>query len=820
MLLVCLLSLTLGAAAPGLAATLTGTIRNDVNGNGVLDASDPPLPGILVQLRTGATRGFTIAQTTTDANGFYGFTNIGQGTYRLVQLPPQGTLSITAQAGPGGVVVSPTTLRFTLTGAEVISSNNFLDRSSVVSPTNGIISGRVFRDTNGSNTIDGADTGIAGVTVQLFTGLNVFVTSTTTDFTGSYSFSNLPPGTYRVVEIDPANHTSVAAFGGVNGFPLDANTIQVTVQSGANSSSNNFLDRQTVVSPTVGSISGIVARDLNGNNVIDGGDVALSGVTVQLFTQTGIFVAQTVSGVNGAYSFGNLPPGFYRVVEIDPANHVSVAAFAGPNAFVQDANNIQVSVFSGANSGNNNFLDRQTVVSPTVGSISGSVIRDTNGNSLIDQFDVGIPGVTVQLWTGLNQFITQTTTGANGTFSFGNLPPGTYRVVEVDPANHVSVGAAAGVNGFVLTANIIQVNVTAGVDSGNQRFLDRQTVVSPTVGSISGSVIRDTNGNSLIDQFDVGIPGVTVQLFTGLGQFVGATATGANGAFSFSNLPPGTYQVLEVDPANHVSVGAAAGVNGFVLNANLVRVNVVAGADSGNQRFLDRQTAVSPTTGSISGSVLRDTNGNGFIDGGDVGIAGVTVQLFTQLGVFVTSTTTGANGGFSFAPLPPGTYRVVEVDPANHFSVAAVAGVNGVVLDTNSIQVTVAADVDSSGQRFLDQAIGVPPGGANTISGYAIRDANLNGRADSELGLAGMQITLSNQFGTPVASAVTDVTGAFSFSGLPSGTYTLTAAPPAGLFSTNAIAGQGGQPLSVNSIRVTTVFGVSSYSGHLFLAGP
>jgi hypothetical protein len=143
-----------------------------------------------------------------------------------------------------------------------------------------------------------------------------------------------------------------------------------------------------------------------------------------------------------------------------------------------------------------------------------------------------------------------------------------------------------------------------------------------------------------------------------------------------------------------------------------------------------------------------------------------------------------------------------------------------VVLDTNSIQVTVAADVDSSGQRFLDQAIGVPPGGANTISGYAIRDANLNGRADSELGLAGMQITLSNQFGTPVASAVTDVTGAFSFSGLPSGTYTLTAAPPAGLFSTNAIAGQGGQPLSVNSIRVTTVFGVSSYSGHLFLAGP
>jgi hypothetical protein len=67
---------------------------------------------------------------------------------------------------------------------------------------------------------------------------------------------------------------------------------------------------------------------------------------------------------------------------------------------------------------------------------------------------------------------------------------------------------------------------------------------------------------------------------------------------------------------------------------------------------------------------------------------------------------------------------------------------------------------------------------------------------------------------------VTDVTGIFSFPGLAGGTYTLTATPPAGLFNTNAIAGQGGFRLSANSISVTTSPGITSYAGQLFLAGP
>src|SRR5438093_761443 len=135
-----------------------------------------------------------------------------------------------------------------------------------------------------------------------------------------------------------------------------------------------------------------------------------------------------------------------------------------------------------------------------------------------------------------------------------------------------------------------------------------------------------------------------------------------------------------------------------------------------------------------------------------------------------------------------------------------------------ALTVTVVARTHRGNTNFVDSSVG-PPAGTNTISGFAIRDLNLNGIADNEPGLAAMVVVLSGASGQ-IASVVTDVTGIFSFSGLAGGTYTLTATPPAGLSSTNAIPGQGGTKLSASSISVTTTPGTTSYAGQLFLAGP
>lgn len=73
--------------APG-----TGTIGNqvwsDLDSDGVQDAGEPGLAGVLVQLLND--QGDVLAWTTTDANGHYQFANLAAGTYRLHFVAPPG----------------------------------------------------------------------------------------------------------------------------------------------------------------------------------------------------------------------------------------------------------------------------------------------------------------------------------------------------------------------------------------------------------------------------------------------------------------------------------------------------------------------------------------------------------------------------------------------------------------------------------------------------------------------------------------------------------------------------------------------------------
>ena len=72
--------------------------------------------------------------------------------------------------------------------------------------------------------------------------------------------------------------------------------------------------------------------------------------------------------------------------------------------------------------------------------------------------------------------------------------------------------------------------------------------------------------------------------------------------------------------------------------------------------------AVKPASkpGEIVGTVWRDFSPNGkpgVVDKGELGLPGVTVQLQSQAGKTVASTTTTPDGDFAFANLAPGSYR-------------------------------------------------------------------------------------------------------------------------------------------------------------------
>jgi hypothetical protein len=66
---------------------------------------------------------------------------------------------------------------------------------------------------------------------------------------------------------------------------------------------------------------------------------------------------------------------------------------------------------------------------------------------------------------------------------------------------------------------------------------------------------------------------------------------------------------------------------------------------------------------SIGGTVFDDHNGNGRLNPGEQGLAGITVQLLSA-GVVVASTKTDAQGNYRFTDIDLGNYQVREQTPS------------------------------------------------------------------------------------------------------------------------------------------------------------
>jgi hypothetical protein len=156
-----------------------------------------------------------------------------------------------------------------------------------------------------------------------------------------------------------------------------------------------------------------------------------------------------------------------------------------------------------------------------------------------------------------------------------------------------------------------------------------------------------------------------------------------------------------------------------VVDANTIRITTVDGVVTytGNT-FLDRQvTTPNPGPNSISGTVMNDLNGNRLVDPGEPPLAGAVVTLQDNTGALVGTTTTGADGSFTFANLADGTYTLVEVDPSGFSSTGSLPGIGGQPIDANAIRVTTLPGLTAyPGHTFLDQSGGTTPAGPTILT--------------------------------------------------------------------------------------------------------
>jgi uncharacterized repeat protein (TIGR01451 family) len=424
--------------------------------------------------------------------------------------------------------VDDDTIAVTVLSNQNSLENDFLDALPAT------IVGTVYDDLNGDGAFDAGDTGIPGVLVTLSNGV-----TTTTDATGAYTFT-VNPGSYTILETDPAGYISTGDVDGAND-----NTIGVTVTSGEVVTGRDFFDTRFQ------GIAGGVYEDLNGDGVQDAGEPGIPGVLITL--SNGM---TTTTDATGAYSF-TVTPGVYTITESTPAGYFSTADTDGAND-----DTIVVTVTSGAGSTGNNFLDAQP------GVVEGVVYEDTNGNGQQDAGEPGIPGVDVLVTDSAGVTYTLTT-DANGAYS-QTVPAGDTDI-EIDETT-----LPAGLTQTEGT-NPTTVNVPSG---GSANDVDGY---QPPAGVVEGVVYEDTNGNGTQDSGEPGIPGVDVLVTDSAGVTYTLT-TDANGAYSQTvpagdtdieidetTLPAGLTQTEGTNPTtvNVPSGGSASDVDGFKPAADL-----------------------------------------------------------------------------------------------------------------------------------------------------------------------------------------------------------------------------------------------------------
>ncbi|MEZ5327484.1 MAG: SdrD B-like domain-containing protein [Verrucomicrobiales bacterium] len=778
-------------------AGISGTVFAD-GGNGAFGVDDTAIGGSGIMLYTDPngdgdpSDGTLFGGFFPGSDGKFNFPNLPSGNYVIVETNPAGYLSITDIDA-----VNDDTIKVTLSGTDV-TGRDFLNQFIVP----GTITGQVRNDSNGDGNLADADSGVTGVVIELWADTDgngtpdTKVATTVTDADGNYTFSNVTPGDYVVVEIDPngATSTNDKDDDALNSAGTD-NQIALTLSNGGTSSGNDFLDTGI----TEASISGTVLNDTNGDGNLADPDAGVPGVTVELYSDPngdgdpsdGTLIASTVTDLNGGYSFTGLAAGNYAVVETDPSGATSTND-ADDDALNAVGTDNQVSVALGAtDSTSNDFLDTGL----TLYTIGGQVTDLGTG--------APIPGVTVTLRDSGGNVIGTATTDGSGNYAFANLPAGDYTVTETDPS-----GTTSGTDkDSADNDNVIAITGLSG-DSLDNDFADGGV----TLVAVSGQVRNDTNGDGSLLDSDGGISGVTVALWSDPngdgdpsdGTLLGTTTTGPDGSYSFGGLPLGDYVVVETDPSGFTSTNDADGAGNTV---NMVAADATSGDSTGND-FLDS------APGSISGTVWNDTGDDNVIGAGDTGLTGVTVELWADTDgngtpdSLVASTTTDADGNYSFTGVAPGDYVVVETDPAGATSVTDTEG----AATDNQVALTLAPNQDSTGNDFLDEIAGSSLFDlAGTVRLDADGDGSIGGGETGTIGGATLGLYSDpNGDGDPSDGTLLDTTtsgpgGGYVFHDLPNGDYVVVEIDADGYASTGDADGGDANTLAaeINSADST-----------------
>ena len=714
---------------------ISGNVYLDQNRDKTKDGGDIPQSGITVNLVYAS--GTVVATTTTDADGNYSFTGLGDGTY-TVQVDKTGPLASTEQTeDPSGQGDSRSqAITFTRSDPDVTNVNFGYAEDYT-------ISGTVYYDKDRSETLNNGEPGFDGITVNLLDEAGATVATTTTKADGTYSFAKLPAGKYTV-KVEPSDLLKKLEQTEDPDGTKDHTSGLVQVNHDSPSVQNVNFGYATNYT-----IKGTIYRDADRSESLEDGEKLYQGVTVDLLDNAGNVVATTTTDASGAYAFTNPEEGTYKVRVRKEGPIADLDQTEDPDATKDNTSGDITLELNDPIKENVNF----GYISDN--SISGTVYRDDNRSGALNSGESGYPEQTVQLLDKDGTVIATTKTDANGMYSFDKLPDGTYSVKVVKDgalADNEQTGDP--------DSTLDNASEPITLDEANPTKEDVDFGYVPDY-FIKGTIYRDGNCSGALDTDEKLYEGVTVQLRDADGTVVATTTTDADGAYSFEKLPAGDYTVTVVkdgaltdldqteDPDS--TKDSASGVISL-SNDHRTRTDVNFGYIANN---------------SINGSIYRDGDRDGRKGDTEGRYSGVTVQLLDENGTVIATTTTDKDGTYSFEHLPDGTYSI-KVVKDGVLADADQTGDPDTTLDNASKPIT----LDENNPTKSDVDFGYVPN--NTITGTVYRDDNRDKMIDGdEPGLEHVSVQLLDEDGNVVQTLDTAADGTYAFQHLKDGKYTV-----------------------------------------------
>ena len=732
----------------------------------------------------------------------------------------------------------------------------------------GEISGVVWGDINddGNNDVAaGTEFYEPNVTIELWKA-GKKLQDTTTDLDGKYKFTNLPldieyelrvilPAGYDYLKtpvyrtgLNPGDDNDFITYGEYYDDEKDVTNRYVSYVVTISETNRIVLNTDSGIVPAPASISGNVWRDLNGDaerdTTLSGGEMADAGIadiTVTLYRMPGggaapVKMSETTTEANGDYTFADLPAGRYFVVFGGDITGVSLPdnySYSTPRMKAPE------SLWSTGNPGYSQALPKvepstalklgqsyeiwlesaqeeegvDCGLTPVLGSISGMVWRDTNGDGINNDGKTGIAGITVILEKTsdyidlpydelLTKYVLTFDTKSDGKYEFKNLTPGEYKVTFIDSTGKEYVSYNAYPDTAIselLRDKVDDFAGFAGIEISPEE--DKLSQADYDIGlvqkfDVSGKVFNDKNNDATFNNTDTSLTatGITINR-TGGGDgttFTDNTIFTTSGNYLIEGLWPGSYEInftgtvqgYDDGEANNTFIKTAyedylvttKEANGF---SRATRTWTLANVTSGSNQTEKNLSLTRPR--SIQGMVWHDRDGDKTLNGTEEYLVrSLTINTTPT----VTKPSTADSNGYCFTGLYPGTYTVT-VTPTGNFMLTN----SGTNLTTAGVYtVTIPALDEGSNKDPKDKDFGLAQ--PVTLSGTIWQDKEMNSAVnyvlngvndsgtDALLALTGIA-TLYRYEGGNWVNKITaaSVAGAYSFTNQLPGTYKVVFSP-------------------------------------------